>query len=197
MSTTPLHHDTAPDGPVGTTRVAAPLEVDVTQDLPRRRVSDGARAVAESFADALCAGDRTTLEALISARALYLVPGRGPVAGVHRGRDAVASTLCLPAPATVQLASAQVTELIVDSDRAFVVIALSGSAHAAHFEYEAAFHLQIHGGQIAAITEYSGDQYTADALLAPGVVTDDIDDAVTGGPAPTDPPRRRRRWWRR
>jgi ketosteroid isomerase-like protein len=152
------------------------------------------RELVSMFADALCAGDRERIDSLVSADALYQVPGRSSVAGIHDGRDTVVSVLCTEAPAGTTIDRVEVTELLVDGERGLLVIAVRGHGRHGPFDYETALHLHTNGEQVIAITEYSGDQYAADAAL---------DASIDAPPAATPPAgkastrSRTRRWWRR
>ncbi|MEM9467699.1 MAG: hypothetical protein AAGA90_20150 [Actinomycetota bacterium] len=68
----------------------------------------------------------------------------------------------------VEIDSCRTTELMLGRDRAVGILLLEGRrSDLTHFGFEVAFHLQCDDGRITAITEYAGDQYTADELLRP------------------------------
>lgn len=154
--------------------------------------------LAVGFTESLCAGDRSALADVLGSGVVYQAPGRSVVAGVHRGRDRVVDKLNVAAAPGVAIDGAVVTELMTDGDRAFAAILMTGRTPSRPFRFEVAFHLQSDGDEIVGITEYSGDQHTADELVAGA-----SDVAVTTGPgeaqwSPPDPETRRpRRWLRR
>jgi ketosteroid isomerase-like protein len=152
---------------------------------------DAVRELASMFADALCAGDRQRIESLVSPEVIYQVPGRSAIAGVHRGADAVLGALSPVPPPGVDVQSVDITEVLVDGRRALIVIATCGVAPGGPFDHETALHLQTDGERVVAVTEYSGEQYVADALLAPRAAVG----ASTGQPVTTRSSKRR--WWAR
>ena len=119
----------------------------------------------DRFAAAVVAGDRAGLGQVLSPDVVYQAPGRSAVAGLHRGRDRVVEVLCAAAAEGATIDPAIVTETMVDGRRAFVVVLMTGSTALGRFAFEVGFHLQSDGELVVGVTEYSGDQYTADALL--------------------------------
>ena len=145
------------------------------------------RELAEEFAAVVSTGDRVGLEGLMAEHVVYLAPGRSAVAGLHRGRSATVSALTVAAAQGTEVTGVDVTELMADGHRAFVTLQLRGTTPMGHFRFELGLHLQTDGEAIVGITEYSGDQYTADALLA----------TPSPDPPPLPAPKRRRFSFRR
>ena len=144
--------------------------------------TDSTRELAEEFASVVTTADRAGLERLLAEHVVYLAPGRSAVAGLHRGRSATVSALTVAAARGTEVTGVDVTELMADGHRAFVTLLLRGTTPGGPFRFELGLHLQTDGESIVGITEYSGDQYTADALLAP----------PAADPSPEAPRRRRR-----
>jgi ketosteroid isomerase-like protein len=153
------------------------------------------RELVSMFAAALCAGDGPRLVGLLAHDVVHQVPGRSSVAGIHRGIDAVRDSLTVPAVTGAVLDDVRVTELLCENDRAFLTIEMSGAIAGRPFRFETGFHVQSDGEHIIAVTEYSGDQYAADAAVGT---------EVGGAASSAVPPvsiatssTRSPRWWRR
>jgi ketosteroid isomerase-like protein len=154
--------------------------------------SQATRELAVAFSSALAAGDEERLAPLLANHVAYRTPGRHAAAGVHRGRDRVMRTLVAPADASLREIRTEVTEIVVDARRAFVVLRTTGEFDdgvvTAPVDVEVALHLQTDGERILGITEYTDDQYVLDRIL-PGAPA-----AVRAVPERTG---RWRRWWQR
>ena len=154
--------------------------------------SQATRELAAAFTSALVAGDAERLSQLLVNDVACRTPGRHAAAGVHRGRDRVMRALVSPADGRVRKIRTEVTDIVVDARRAFVVLRTTGQLDdgvvTEPIDVEVALHLQTDGERILGITEYNDDQYVLDRIL-PGTPS-----KVPEEPEPTG---RRRRWWRR
>ncbi len=150
---------------IRTADVPHDLDTTLADDGPAAEMDDTTtRDLATAFADALVT-DPASVARRLAEHVVYLAPGRAASAGLHRGRHAVLAALTPPAEAGVVVENAEVTDVLVDGQRAFVMIAMRGSSRCGPFDFEVGLHLAVEGGSITGITEYSGDQYTSDALL--------------------------------
>ncbi|MDW3214758.1 MAG: nuclear transport factor 2 family protein [Ilumatobacteraceae bacterium] len=151
--------------------------------------SEATRELATAFGSALAAGDPKQLAPLLANHVACRTPGRHAAAGVHHGRDRVMDALVSPADERVRDICTEVTEIVVDARRAFVVLRTTGRLDdgmvTVPIDVEVALHLQTDGERILAITEYNDDQHALDRVL---------------GGAPSEAPERTgrwRHWWRR
>ena len=153
---------------------------------PRRAdLSDAAsRELTEAFAVAVSSGDARGLHSLLGEQVMYQLPGRSAGAGLHRGREQVAEALTQPVAPGVTVDRVDVTETMNDGNRGLAIVLLQGRSQDRPFAVEVAFHLQTDAESIIGITEYSGDQYLIDSMLADAVAARER--------APSS--RRRRRW---
>lgn len=100
--------------------------------------------------------------------------------------------LVSPADERVREIRTEVTDIVVDARRAFVVLRTTGQLDdgvvTVPIDVEVALHVQTDGELILGITEYNDDQYVLDRILA-----------GTRSEVPEVPERTgwRRRWWRR
>jgi len=92
------------------------------------------------------------------------VPGRSGAAGSHHGHEAVAQALAHETSEDTIVSIVEVTEVIAADKRAVVIVRSAGTVGGEPFDYETVFHLRTSNGVVAAITEYSGDQYRADRV---------------------------------
>ena len=154
--------------------------------------SRATRELAAAFGSALAGGDTERLSQLLAPSVACRTPGRHAAAGVHRGRDRVVRALLSPADERVREIHTEVTDIVVDACRAFVVLRTTGQLDdgvvTEPIDVEVALHLQTDGRQILGITEYNDDQHVLDRIV-PG----------TPSEVPEVPERagRRRRWWQR
>ena len=155
-------------GPVPSANVGPKNQDPLVDRAPTDVGSGPAAALCRRFLEIAEAGFFDDYERILADDVVYLVPGRGPSAGLHRGRAAVVAALATPVRAGVAIDNCEATELIADGDRAVGIILLTGtSADGTSFSFEVAFHLHCSHDRILAITEYAGDQYTADELVRP------------------------------
>ncbi|MBT8240991.1 MAG: nuclear transport factor 2 family protein [Acidimicrobiia bacterium] len=133
-------------------------EHDPRSDVPETE----AGKIAGIFADAIERGDLKELSDLLAAEIVYLVPGRSEAAGLHCGRDTVTEALAQEVGADTVVSVVEVTELLAAGNRAVVIVRFAGTVNGDSFDYETVFHLRTLDGVVVAITEYSGDQHSAD-----------------------------------
>jgi len=124
------------------------------------------RELTEAFADAVSSGDAQGIPSLLGDQVIYQLPGRSAGAGLHHGREHVTEALTQPVAPGVVVDRVDVTETMNDGNRGLVIVLLHGRSEEGPFAVEVAFHLQTDGESIIGITEYSGDQYLVDSLLA-------------------------------
>lgn len=154
---------------------------------PRQRfdLSDASsRELTEAFAGAVSSGDAQGIRSLLGDHVIYQLPGRSAGAGLHHGREHVTAALTQPVAPGALVDCVDVTETMNDGHRGLVIVLLHGRSQDGPFAVEVAFHLQTDGESIIGITEYSGDQYLIDSLLAGSAAARDR----------ATPSRRRRRW---
>lgn len=152
---------TSTDTPSDTPTTGSSQELPETVDLADISMSE----LAKAFAVALETANREALAKVLSEQVVYQAPGRSIIAGIHHGRCNVVAMLTIAAVPGTEVSGVEVTESMSEGTRAFLVFQISGTVPHGTFEFEVAFHLQSDCGLITGITEYSGDQYTADELV--------------------------------
>lgn len=124
-----------------------------------------ARKLATALLQMIETGTLADLDTILAEDAIYLVPGRGHAAGLHRGQAAVTAALTQPPAEGVQITAAEPTELLANTDRAVLIVAVTGIRDESPFTFETVLHLRSRDGLITAITEYSGNQHLADLIV--------------------------------
>ena len=155
-----------PSGPAPATGAESPPRLGSTIDDTDTTTGSETDTwkLANTFVDFVQTGGREDYFAVLANEVVYLVPGRGPAAGLHLGLETVVRALIVQPRSGIHPATCTPTELLVEGTRAVVIIRLAGDDNGTPYQYEIVFHLQCHDGRITTITEYSGDQYTADQL---------------------------------
>lgn len=135
-------------------------EEDPLHDVPETE----AGKIARIFADVIEGGDLAELDDLLADEVVHLVPGRSDAAGLHHGHEAVAQALAQETSEDTTVSIIEVTEVIATGTRAVVIVRFAGTVGGEPFDFETVFHLRTSNGVVVAITEYSGDQYSADRV---------------------------------
>ena len=86
-------------------------------------------------------------------------------AGLHERHHAVLEALTHEVGEGTELLAVEATELIATTNRAVVIVRFAGTKLGETFDYETVFHLRTSDGLVVAVTEYSGDQYSSDAVM--------------------------------
>lgn len=153
-----------------TEQPALSTDTDSAETTPPARrfdLSDAAsRELTEAFAVAVSSGDAKGLHPLLGEQVVYQLPGRSAGAGLHRGREQITAALTQPVAPGATVDRVDVTETMNDGNRGLVIVLLQGQSQDGPFAVEVAFHLQTDAESIIGITEYSGDQYLVDSMLA-------------------------------
>jgi len=155
----------APPEPVSSQEASPPLGRD--WNIYEGADDTEAGKLAKALLQMIETGRLGDLDAILAEEVIYLVPGQGRAAGLHRGRAAVTAALTQPAATGVHVTVAEPTELLTNTDRAVIIIAVTGTLDGGPFTFETVLHLRSSSGLIIAITEYSGNQYLADLLVRP------------------------------
>jgi ketosteroid isomerase-like protein len=143
------------------------VSAETTPPPQRFDLSDASsRELTEAFADAVSSGDAQGLRSLLGDQVIYQLPGRSAGAGLHHGREHVTAALTQPVAPGAIVDRVDVTETMNDGHRGLVIVLLHGRSEDGPFAVEVAFHLQTDGESIIGITEYSGNQYLVDSMLA-------------------------------
>jgi uncharacterized protein (TIGR02246 family) len=129
-----------------------------------------ARAVLQSFLDALVAGDLNGIAASFTEDATWSLHGTLPLAGVRRGREAIVDFLvgagALYAPGSQTFTFGEIT---AEENRAVLEWQVTGTAAATgkpyDDEYCAVFVMR--DGRIAEVREYLDSLHAGDTLFAP------------------------------
>jgi ketosteroid isomerase-like protein len=122
--------------------------------------------IVRELLDALEARDVPAIEALLADDVVYYFPGRSPVAGTYRGREAVVGLF----RAFASLFDGPIemsTHDVVASDAHVVDLATyAGSRGGERFTWNTVRLYHVDGDRIAEIWLMIGDQYAFDAWLA-------------------------------
>jgi uncharacterized protein len=124
-----------------------------------------AEPIRRSF-DAFASGDMATMRSLVAEDTVWHIPGRGPLAGDHYGRDAVFEMFGRLVQASEGTFTQKLHDVLASQDHA---VALTyATARRGDHDYDSqdvwVFHLR--GGEIAEAWWRPGDLYAADEFWA-------------------------------
>lgn len=131
--------------------------------------TNGARAVLESYLEALVAGDLEKIADSFADDATWTLSGTLPLSGVRRGRQAIVdfltSAVALFVPGTQTFAFGEIT---AEGDRAVLEWRVHGTASATGKIYDNQYCgvFVIRDGRICEVREYLDSQHAAETLFA-------------------------------
>ncbi len=123
-------------------------------------------AVIRRLYDAFDRRDREAVCSMIADDCRWIIPGRGPQAGVHEGRDAVIDLFRWIMRRTEATAATEITGVIADGDYAIVLQRGTGTIRGVAAELDECLVYKLHDGQVVEMKEFQFDLYTLDEWLA-------------------------------
>jgi ketosteroid isomerase-like protein len=125
------------------------------------------QAVMRRYIDAVRAGDWTTASGFFADDIVLRIPGRSPLAGERRGRDAalayIDAALARAHQSEVEL---ELIDMLVSEERVALIVRERFRRPDGDVEIRRANVYRIAGDQIVEVWIFEGDQYAVDELLA-------------------------------
>jgi ketosteroid isomerase-like protein len=122
--------------------------------------------IVRELLDALEARDVPAIEALLADDIVYYFPGRSPVAGTHRGREAVVGLFRAFASLFDGPIEMSTHDVVASEAHVVDLATYAGSRGGERFTWNTVRLYHVDGDRIAEIWLMIGDQYAFDAWLA-------------------------------
>jgi uncharacterized protein len=116
--------------------------------------------------DAFSKGDFEAVAALLSDDIVYHVPGRGPLAGDHRGKDQVLANFATQAELTGGTFRLEVHDVVANDDHGIVLTAARAERGDRSWEDNAVLVFHIRDGKISEAWLHPGDEYAGDEFFS-------------------------------
>ncbi len=123
-------------------------------------------AVARGMFDAFARRDGAALRALFHDDVTWTVPGRGAMAGAHRGRDEVFRFLGRLATETDRTYRSELIDVLASPDRAAALYRARGERHGKTLDLEQVLLLDIAAGVITRVVALPSDPIAFEAFWA-------------------------------
>ena len=120
--------------------------------------------VVRSWYEARARGDFDEAVDLLASGVVWHIPGRSPIAGDHRGRDAVTSTFQTLRERTGGTFHTELLDLVVSPDTVVAIVHNTGRRGERMLDSRQALQFRVEQGQIAEIWIYVDDLYAVDAF---------------------------------
>jgi uncharacterized protein len=124
--------------------------------------ADLVRGLFRAFADR----DLASLDELLAEQAIWHVPGRSPLAGVHRGRAAVVAYFAALGQRTGGTFRAELIDVLASDVRVVAIARATGQRDDKKYDGLYCLLVTIDGFQIAEAWLMPADPYSFDALLS-------------------------------
>ena len=129
----------------------------------RRAVNeDVVRRIFGAFADK----QGFALRDLFAADAVWIVPGDGAMAGVHRGRDSIFRFLARLPKETDGTYTSQLVDVLVSDDRAVALYRASGERHGRRLDLDQVLLFRIEDGLVSEVLALPSDPGAFEAFWA-------------------------------
>jgi hypothetical protein len=115
--------------------------------------------------EAFSKGDVETLAALMADDTSFHFPGRGPLAGDHRGRDQVLATLAKQAELTGGTFRVEVHDILANDEHAVALSMATAERGGKAWSDNAVLVFHIQNGKISEAWLHPGDQYAGDEFF--------------------------------
>jgi ketosteroid isomerase-like protein len=119
----------------------------------------------QSF-DAFSKGDMEAVAATMADDVVFHFPGRGPLAGDHRGKDQVLATLAQQAELSGGTFRVEVHDILANDEHGAVLIAASAERGEKAWADNAVLIFHIRDGKISEVWLHPGDQYAGDEFFS-------------------------------
>jgi ketosteroid isomerase-like protein len=116
--------------------------------------------------DAFSKGDFEAVAALLADDIIYHFPGRGPLAGDHRGKDQVLANFAKQAELTGGTFRLDVHDIVASDDHGIVLTAARGERGDRSWEDNAVLVFHIRNGKISEAWLHPGDEYAGDEFFS-------------------------------
>jgi uncharacterized protein len=116
--------------------------------------------------NAFSTGDFEAVAALLADDIVYHFPGRGPLAGDHRGKDQVLANFAKQAELTGGTFRLEVHDIVANDDHAIVLTAARAERGDGSWEDNAVLVFHIRDGKISEAWLHPGDQYAGDEFFS-------------------------------
>jgi uncharacterized protein len=112
--------------------------------------------------DAFAAGDMAAMQSLVAGDTVWHIPGRGPLAGDHYGREAVFEMFGRLVQASEGTFAQELQDLLTSEDHAVALTHVTARRGSHSYDALDAWVFQLHDGQIAEAWWRPWDLYAAD-----------------------------------
>jgi ketosteroid isomerase-like protein len=112
--------------------------------------------------DALASSDMATMQSLVAEDTVWHIPGHGPLAGDHRGRDAVFEMFSRLVQASEGTFNQSLHDVLATEDHVVALTYVTASRGDHRYDGRDAWVFHIRDGQIAEAWWRPGDLYAVD-----------------------------------
>jgi uncharacterized protein len=116
--------------------------------------------------DAFANGDVETLRELMDQDSVWHAPGRNPLAGDHRGVDAILAYFARTMELTAGTFRSELHDVVANDEHAVSLFVALGEREGKTLEARNVLVTHVRNGKLAETWLFSGDQYAADEFLA-------------------------------
>ena len=124
-------------------------------------------AVARRIFDAFARKDGFALRGLFAEDAVWTVPGRGALAGVHRGRDAIFRFLARLPEETDGTYSSRLVDVLASDERAAALYRASGERRGRRLDLDQVLLFTIRAGVVTDVVALPSDPEAFEEFWAP------------------------------
>lgn len=123
-------------------------------------------ALARRIFEAFARKEGFALRGLFAEDAVWTVPGRGTMAGVHRGRDAIFRFLARLSKETGGTYSSRLLDVLASDDRAAALYRASGERHGRRLDLDQVLLFTIRDGVVVEVLALPSDPDAFEAFWA-------------------------------
>jgi uncharacterized protein len=116
--------------------------------------------------DAFAKGDVDTLRELFEQDAVWHAPGRNPLAGDHRGVDAILGYFARTMEVTGGTFRAELHDVVANDEHAVALYVGRGQREEKSYENKLVLVSHVRNGKFTEVWLFSEDQYASDEFLA-------------------------------
>jgi uncharacterized protein len=116
--------------------------------------------------DAFAKGDVDTLRELFEQDAVWHAPGRNPLAGDHRGVDAILGYFARTMEVTGGTFRAELHDVVANDEHAVALYVARGEREGRTLEDKSVLVSHVRNGRFVETWQHSEDQYAADEFLS-------------------------------
>ena len=116
--------------------------------------------------EAFSKGDMEGVAALFADDVVWHTPGRGPLAGDHRGKDQVMSMLGKQAELTGGTFRAELHDILANDEHGVLLATVRAERGGKTWEDNGVLVFHIHNGKASEVWLHPGDQYAGDEFFS-------------------------------